>query len=54
MHIHISLLLLPLCLAGCAAGLHRAPGPGEPDVIPITEELLAAQGRLAPAGAGSA
>ncbi|MCU6501763.1 polysaccharide biosynthesis/export family protein [Rugamonas sp. A1-17] len=57
MHIPISLLLLPLCLAGCAADLHRAPGPGEPDVIPITEELLAAQGGHAAqpaAGAGGA
>ncbi|GJI98284.1 hypothetical protein RugamoR57_50020 [Duganella caerulea] len=57
MHISISLLLLPLCLAGCAADLHRAPGPGEPDVIPITEELLAAQGGPAPepaAGVGGA
>jgi len=53
MHISISLLLLPLCLAGCAADLHRAPAPGEPDVIPITEELLAARGGPAAAGAAA-
>ncbi|MYM89308.1 hypothetical protein GTP91_19290, partial [Rugamonas sp. FT82W] len=55
MHIPIFLLLLPLCLAGCASGLHRAPGLGEPDVIPITEQLLAVQaGHAAEQGDGAA
>lgn len=45
-------LALPLwCLlaAGCATGMHSAPAPDDADIIPITEQLLDAELRRAPA-----
>jgi len=40
------------CLAGCAGTSHRAPAPGDAEVIPITAQWLAGQRVLRDAGRG--
>ena len=40
------------CLAGCVGTSHRAPAPGDAEVIPITAQWLAEQRRLRDAGGG--
>jgi polysaccharide export outer membrane protein len=45
-------LALPLCCllaAGCATGMHSAPAPDNADIISITEQLIDAELRQAPA-----
>lgn len=42
--------LLLFCLAGCAGTSHRAPAPGDAEVIPITLQWLAEQRRWRDAG----
>ena len=44
--------VLLFCLAGCAGTSHRAPAPGDAEVIPITAQWLAGQRRLRDAGEG--
>ena len=50
----LAALALPLCCllaAGCATGMHSAPATDDADIIPITEQLIDAELRLAPATA---
>ena len=44
--------VLLFCLAGCAGTSHRAPAPGDAEVIPITAQWLAEQRLLRDAGGG--